>query len=325
MLSRAGDIFVRDRSAESENLLLTIRNSKPLYRHIVDYGMPDVAVNATFPALRAEKPGGLLGVRADIGWAPMEIPGIDGILFAVQVTGLSLARLIVWMIDTSSRRWLKNCQELVRCGLSIHFVFGWSRMILIWKSFTPDKQHLIVDSGKLRVLDSLLHRLKDEGHRVLIYSLMTKMMDILEEFMIHKHYPYIRLDGSSKISDRRDMVKNFQSRDDIFVFLLSTRAGGLGINLTAADTVSARNLRKIWDKELCLDLCYKTILLIKFYIQSPLFHWWKVLNSSSCFPIFPFVYFLICYIELNFTWKFVVFSVNSLALPYVFCKSWRIF
>lgn len=48
----------------------------------------------------------------------------------------------------------------------------------------------------------------------------------------------MRLDGSSKISERRDMVADFQSRSDIFVFLLSTRAGGLGINLTAADTVS---------------------------------------------------------------------------------------
>lgn len=95
-----------------------------------------------------------------------------------------------------------------------------------------------MDSGKLRVLDSLLRRLKKEGHRVLIYSLMTKMMDILEEFMVHKHYPYMRLDGSSKISDRRDMVNDFQSKEKIFVFLLSTRAGGLGINLTAADTVS---------------------------------------------------------------------------------------
>lgn len=56
--------------------------------------------------------------------------------------------------------------------------------------------------------------------------------------MWHRHHKYMRLDGSSKISERRDMVADFQARTDIFVFLLSTRAGGLGINLTAADTVS---------------------------------------------------------------------------------------
>lgn len=56
--------------------------------------------------------------------------------------------------------------------------------------------------------------------------------------MWHRHHKYMRLDGSSKISERRDMVADFQARADIFVFLLSTRAGGLGINLTAADTVS---------------------------------------------------------------------------------------
>merc|ERR1719305_1991758 len=63
------------------------------------------------------------------------------------------------------------------------------------------------------------------------------MIDLLEEFMWHKRHTFIRLDGSSKIHERRDMVADFQSRDDIFCFLLSTRAGGLGINLTAADTV----------------------------------------------------------------------------------------
>lgn len=56
--------------------------------------------------------------------------------------------------------------------------------------------------------------------------------------MWHRKHTYMRLDGSSKISDRRDMVADFQARSDIFAFLLSTRAGGLGINLTAADTVS---------------------------------------------------------------------------------------
>merc|ERR1712157_705258 len=87
------------------------------------------------------------------------------------------------------------------------------------------------------VLDELLTQMKKEGHRVLIYSQMTKMIDILEEFMNFRQHSYMRLDGSSKISERRDMVNDFQNRDDIFAFLLSTRAGGLGINLTAADTV----------------------------------------------------------------------------------------
>ncbi|KOC66120.1 Putative DNA helicase Ino80 [Habropoda laboriosa] len=99
------------------------------------------------------------------------------------------------------------------------------------------KQTLVTDAGKLSVLDSLLRRLKEQGHRVLIYSQMTKMIDLLEEYMYHRKHTFMRLDGSSKISDRRDMVADFQKRADIFVFLLSTRAGGLGINLTAADTV----------------------------------------------------------------------------------------
>lgn len=99
------------------------------------------------------------------------------------------------------------------------------------------KECMITDSGKMIVLDKLLTRLKREGHRVLLYSQMTRMIDILEDFMSYRRHKYIRLDGSSRISDRRDMVEDFQTRTDIFVFILSTRAGGLGINLTAADTV----------------------------------------------------------------------------------------
>jgi chromatin-remodeling ATPase INO80 len=104
--------------------------------------------------------------------------------------------------------------------------------------FFTDKQSLISDGGKLTVLDELLQKLKSQGHRVLVYSQMTKMIDLLEEFMYYRKHTYMRLDGSSKISERRDMVADFQNREDIFVFLLSTRAGGLGINLTAADTVN---------------------------------------------------------------------------------------
>uniref|UniRef100_A0A1B6DCW5 Chromatin-remodeling ATPase INO80 n=1 Tax=Clastoptera arizonana TaxID=38151 RepID=A0A1B6DCW5_9HEMI len=110
-------------------------------------------------------------------------------------------------------------------------LYGWSNIAI------PDKQMLVTDAGKLFVLDGLLKKLKEQGHRVLIYSQMTRMIDLLEEYMWFRKLTYMRLDGSSKISERRDMVADFQSRADIFVFLLSTRAGGLGINLTAADTV----------------------------------------------------------------------------------------
>ncbi|KAH9486801.1 Chromatin-remodeling ATPase INO80 [Psilocybe cubensis] len=101
----------------------------------------------------------------------------------------------------------------------------------------PEAKSLIYDSAKLARLDSLLQELKSNDHRVLVYFQMTRMMDLMEEYLIYRQYKYLRLDGSSKLEDRRDMVIDWQTRPDIFVFLLSTRAGGLGINLTAADTV----------------------------------------------------------------------------------------
>ncbi|TIB92872.1 hypothetical protein E3Q19_01795 [Wallemia mellicola] len=101
----------------------------------------------------------------------------------------------------------------------------------------PEPNKLIIDSSKLVALDELLPKLKAEGHRVLIYFQMTKMIDLIQEYLIYKGYKYLRLDGSSKINDRRDMVQAWQTSDEYFIFCLSTRAGGLGINLTAADTV----------------------------------------------------------------------------------------
>ncbi|KAG1755152.1 SNF2 family N-terminal domain-containing protein, partial [Suillus paluster] len=101
----------------------------------------------------------------------------------------------------------------------------------------PEAKRLIYDSAKLARLDALLQELKAGDHRVLIYFQMTRMMDLMEEYLIYRQYKYLRLDGSSKLEDRRDMVMDWQTRSDIFIFILSTRAGGLGINLTAADTV----------------------------------------------------------------------------------------
>ncbi|KAI9202102.1 SNF2 family N-terminal domain-containing protein [Polychytrium aggregatum] len=101
----------------------------------------------------------------------------------------------------------------------------------------PERNRLISDAGKMVVLDSMLPRLRKEGHRVLIFFQMVKMMDLMEEYLIHRKYMYLRLDGSTDMNDRKSRVTDWQTKPEIFVFLLSTRAGGLGINLTAADTV----------------------------------------------------------------------------------------
>ncbi|AMD20070.1 HCL081Wp [Eremothecium sinecaudum] len=101
----------------------------------------------------------------------------------------------------------------------------------------PSMDRFITESAKLKKLDELLVKLKEGGHRVLIYFQMTRMMDLMEEYLTYRQYNHIRLDGSSKLEDRRDLVHDWQTKSEIFIFLLSTRAGGLGINLTSADTV----------------------------------------------------------------------------------------
>ncbi|KAM4738434.1 chromodomain-helicase-DNA-binding protein 1-like [Anableps anableps] len=96
-------------------------------------------------------------------------------------------------------------------------------------------EHLIEASGKLCLLDSILAFLHKGGHRVLLFSQMTRMLDILQDYMEYRGYSYERMDGSVRGEERNLAVKNFSSKD-IFVFLLSTKAGGVGLNLTAADT-----------------------------------------------------------------------------------------
>ncbi|XP_063747635.1 chromodomain-helicase-DNA-binding protein 1-like isoform X2 [Eleginops maclovinus] len=97
-------------------------------------------------------------------------------------------------------------------------------------------EHLVEASGKLCLLDSMLMHLHREGHRVLLFSQMTRMLDILQDYMEYRGFSYERLDGSVRGEERNLAVKNFSSKH-IFVFLLSTKAGGVGLNLTAADTV----------------------------------------------------------------------------------------
>ena len=97
---------------------------------------------------------------------------------------------------------------------------------------------MIMSSGKMVLLEQLLTRLRKEGHRVLIFSQMVRMLDILGDYLSIKGYAFQRLDGGIPSSQRRISIDHFNAPDSRdFVFLLSTRAGGLGINLMTADTV----------------------------------------------------------------------------------------
>uniref|UniRef100_A0A8C5HVU7 Helicase C-terminal domain-containing protein n=1 Tax=Gouania willdenowi TaxID=441366 RepID=A0A8C5HVU7_GOUWI len=99
-------------------------------------------------------------------------------------------------------------------------------------------QHLIRSSGKLVLLDKLLLRLKERGHRVLIFSQMVRMLDILADYLKSRQFLFQRLDGSIKGEMRKQALDHFNADgSEDFCFLLSTRAGGLGINLASADTV----------------------------------------------------------------------------------------
>ncbi|CAM0136011.1 ATP-dependent DNA helicase Snf21 [Umbelopsis sp. WA50703] len=93
-------------------------------------------------------------------------------------------------------------------------------------------------AGKFELLDRMLPKLKATGHRVLIFFQMTQIMNIMEDFLHYRGYNYLRLDGSTKADDRSSLLHVFNAPDSpYFVFLLSTRAGGLGLNLQSADTV----------------------------------------------------------------------------------------
>ncbi|KAM3959073.1 uncharacterized protein ACR2FA_006914 isoform 2-T2 [Aphomia sociella] len=97
---------------------------------------------------------------------------------------------------------------------------------------------LIQSSGKMVLVDKLLPKLKAGGHRVLIFSQMVRCLDILEDYLLYRKYPFERIDGRIRGNLRQEAIDRFSKTDsDRFVFLLCTKAGGLGINLTAADTV----------------------------------------------------------------------------------------
>jgi len=108
--------------------------------------------------------------------------------------------------------------------------------------FAPDgyfvNDYIARVSGKVDLLDRMLPKLKAGNHRVLMFFQMTQVMTIMEDFFALRGYKSLRLDGSTTADDREKRMAQFNAPDsECFVFLLSTRAGGLGLNLATADTV----------------------------------------------------------------------------------------
>ncbi|KAL6258452.1 hypothetical protein P5V15_010408 [Pogonomyrmex californicus] len=101
----------------------------------------------------------------------------------------------------------------------------------------PDARLIQYDCGKLQSLDRLLRKLKSENHRVLIFTQMTRMLDVLEAFLNFHGHIYLRLDGNTRVDQRQVLMERFNGDKRIFCFILSTRSGGVGVNLTGADTV----------------------------------------------------------------------------------------
>uniref|UniRef100_A0A8B9J0X9 DNA helicase n=1 Tax=Amazona collaria TaxID=241587 RepID=A0A8B9J0X9_9PSIT len=139
---------------------------------------------------------------------------------------------------------VNTMMELRKCCNHPYLIKGAEEKILgeFKETYSPSApdfhlQAMIQSAGKLVLIDKLLPKMKAGGHKVLIFSQMVRCLDILEDYLIHKRYLYERIDGRVRGNLRQAAIDRFSKPDsDRFVFLLCTRAGGLGINLTAADT-----------------------------------------------------------------------------------------
>ena len=121
----------------------------------------------------------------------------------------------------------KYCQQLFMFQCIEHLSLG---------------NHIIAESGKFRLMDDMLPMMQSNGDRVLIFSQFTMMMDIMEKYLKIRGHRYLRLDGQTPVQERQYLIDEFNNDPEIFIFILSTRAGGLGINLTAANTVILHDL-----------------------------------------------------------------------------------
>ncbi|XP_021808623.1 chromatin structure-remodeling complex protein SYD isoform X1 [Prunus avium] len=149
--------------------------------------------------------------------------------------------------------------------------------------------------GKLEMLDRLLPKLKATDHRVLFFSTMTRLLDVMEEYLNCKQYRYLRLDGHTSGGDRGTLIDMFNKPDSpFFIFLLSIRAGGVGVNLQAADTViifdtdwnpqvdlqAQARAHRIGQKRDVLVLRFETVQTVEEQVRAAAEHKLGVANQS---------------------------------------------
>ncbi|KAH9300516.1 hypothetical protein KI387_012099, partial [Taxus chinensis] len=167
----------------------------------------------------------------------------------VSVLRKELPKLLLNFAGTSQHQSLQNIVVQLRKACSHPYLFSG-----VEPEPFEEGEHLVQASGKLLILDVLLQKLHSNGHRVLIFAQMTRTLDILQDYLGLRGYSYERLDGSVRAEERFAALQRFSEKysgvhessnienpnDDghkAFVFLISTRAGGVGLNLMAADTV----------------------------------------------------------------------------------------
>ncbi|CAI9106540.1 OLC1v1005724C1 [Oldenlandia corymbosa var. corymbosa] len=138
--------------------------------------------------------------------------------------------------------------------------------------------------GKLEMLDRLLPKLKATDHRVLLFSTMTRLLDVMEDYLCWKQYKYLRLDGHTSGGDRGALIDQFnRPGSPFFIFLLSIRAGGVGVNLQAADTVDLQaqaRAHRIGQKKDVLVLRLETVKTVEEQVRASAEHKLGVANQS---------------------------------------------
>jgi SWI/SNF-related matrix-associated actin-dependent regulator of chromatin subfamily A member 5 len=104
------------------------------------------------------------------------------------------------------------------------------------RTLPPLGEHLVENCGKMVLLDKLLKRMRELGHRVLLFTQMTRVLDIMEDYLVMRRFPYCRIDGNTSHEDREEYIDAYNAPDsEKFIFLLSTRAGGLGTSVAPAN------------------------------------------------------------------------------------------